>query len=218
MQGIEYLHVGENLFSGTLPDLSMPLLKDLNVSYNALTGNIPTSIANLVVLESLDLSNQASSVYDSSTGIRVTRGLRGQIPLEIGQVSFLQKLFLQNNILTGTMPESLARLTYLGSLNLEDNFIGGEIPSSINILEQLGNVMLARNRLMGEIPDLGGSVDNVRTVTMSGNPELIPPAPFKLCDLDELDLRSDSSYCPAERSVLAVSRNKKHVCLNLLLR
>ena len=211
MQDIAYLHVGENLFTGNLPDLSMPALKYLNVSHNALTGNIPSSISNLAVLDTLDLSNQANTVYDSSTGIRVTRGLTGQIPAEIGQVGFLQTLNLESNLLTGTMPDSLALLTYLGSMNLEDNFIGGQIPSSINILEQLGNVMLARNRLTGTIPDLGGSADVVRTVTMSGNPELLPPAPFKLCDLDDLDLRRDSTYCPAERSALAVSR--KHVCI-----
>jgi hypothetical protein len=203
MRSTAYLHVGENLFTGVLPDLSMPALKYLNVSYNSLTGNIPSSIANLAVLDTLDLSNQASTVYDPSTGIRVTRGLTGQIPPEIGQVGFVQTLFLQNNLLTGTMPDSLARLSYLGSLNLESNLIGGQIPASINILEQLGSVMLARNRLTGQIPDLGGSADVVRTVTMSGNPELLMPAPFKLCDLDDLDLRSNSDYCPAERSALA---------------
>jgi len=207
MRSTAYLHVGENLFTGVLPDLSMPALKYLNVSYNSLTGNIPSSIANLAVLDTLDLSNQASTVYDPSTGIRVTRGLTGQIPPEIGQVGFVQTLFLQNNLLTGTMPDSLARLSYLGSLNLESNLIGGQIPASINILEQLGSVMLARNRLTGQIPDLGGSADVVRTVTMSGNPELLMPAPFKLCDLDDLDLRSNSDYCPAERSALAVSRD-----------
>ena len=204
----------------------MPALKYLNVSHNALTGNIPSSISNLAVLDTLDLSNQANTVYDSSTGIRVTRGLTGQIPAEIGQVGFLQTLNLESNLLTGTMPDSLALLTYLGSMNLEDNFIGGQIPSSINILEQLGNVMLARNRLTGTIPDLGGSADVVRTVTMSGNPELLPPAPFKLCDLDDLDLRRDSTYCPAERSALAVSRKRvlqretyhfsNHPCMVLL--
>lgn len=150
LKDIYFMHLGENGFTGELPELTMPRLRQLNFSYNQLTGTIPSSIAQLLVLDTLDLSQQAQTFYNSTTRQRVTRGLTGQIPNTIGQVSFLQKLILSGNFLSGTLPVSLATLTYLGHMDLEDNRIGGQIPSSINILEQLGSVMLANNRLVSE--------------------------------------------------------------------
>jgi len=198
-----YLHLGENLLTGALPELSMPSLRHLNISFNELTGELPSSISKLTVCDTIDLSHQARSDYFPSTGQRITRGLSGRIPSEVGQLGFLQRLILSNNLLSSTLPDTMAQLTYLELIDLEDNLLSGSIPSSINILEQLGSVLLARNRLTGDIPNLGGSKDVVRTVTMAGNPELQSPAPFTLCDLDDLDLRIDPKFCPSDRSALA---------------
>lgn len=149
----------------------MPSLRHLNISFNELTGELPSSISKLTVCDTIDLSHQARSDYFPSTGQRITRGLSGRIPLEVGQLGFLQRLILSNNLLSSTLPDTMAQLTYLELIDLEDNLLSGSIPSSINILEQLGSVLLARNRLTGDIPNLGGSKDVVRTVTMAGNPE-----------------------------------------------
>ena len=188
---------------GSIPIVSLPSLRYFNISFNEITGTIPRSISNLPVCDTIDLSHQAKSEYDPSTGQRITRGISGKIPSEIGQLPFLQQLILSDNLLSSTIPDSIAQLTYLRQLNVEDNLLFGPIPPSINILEQLGTVRLARNRLTGEIPDLGGSQETVRVVTMAGNPGLYSPAPFNLCDLDDLDLRTNPSYCPSDRSALA---------------
>ena len=197
------LHLGENAFTGTIPTISFPSLRYFNISFNEITGTIPSSISNLPVCDTIDLSHQAKSEYDPSTGQRITRGISGEIPSELGQLPFLQQLVLSDNLLSSTIPDSIAQLSYLRQFNVEDNLLFGSIPPSINILEQLGTVRLARNRLTGVIPDLGGSQETVRVVTMAGNPGLSSPAPFNLCDLDDLDLRSNPTYCPSDRSALA---------------
>ena len=200
---ITYMDISFNAFSGTLPNFVAPTLTHLDCSHNYFVGTIPLSIGQLTVLSHLDLSNQLTSEYNTATGERETSGLVGQIPESIGQLRFLQSLLLSKNLLSGSIPGSVSTLIYLNTIDLEDNNIGSRIPSSLNILEQLDRVLLARNRLSGPIPDLSGSREKVRTVTLSGNPDLDAPAPFILCDLEDLDLRSSPKYCPAERSALA---------------
>ncbi|KAL3027534.1 hypothetical protein AAZX31_03G059500 [Glycine max] len=61
----------------------------LNLSNNALSGEIPSSIGNLRQLESLDLSQNA---------------LSGGIPMQIASLSFLSYLNLSFNHLVGKIP------------------------------------------------------------------------------------------------------------------
>lgn len=44
---------------------------------------------------------------------------------------------------------------------------------------------------------------SLTTASFSRSFRLEPPAPFTLCDLDELDLRKNNDYCPSDRSALA---------------
>lgn len=45
-------------------------------------------------------------------------------------------------------------------------------------------------------------MDVIRDVSLADNLALDAPAPFKLCDLENLDLREDRRYCPPERIAL----------------
>ncbi|KAH7518869.1 hypothetical protein FEM48_Zijuj09G0216900 [Ziziphus jujuba var. spinosa] len=58
------LYLGDNQFSGPIPPSIgevMPLLTDLDVSYNSLSGSIPLSIANITGLMNLVISNNELS-------------------------------------------------------------------------------------------------------------------------------------------------------------
>ncbi|KDO39648.1 hypothetical protein CISIN_1g0426621mg, partial [Citrus sinensis] len=44
-----------------------------------------------------------------------------EIPVELGNLAELQKLWLDNNSLTGTIPSSIFNLSSLSSLDLSDN-------------------------------------------------------------------------------------------------
>jgi len=65
----------------------------LNLSNNALSGEIPSLIGNLEQLESLELSQNSQS---------------GEIPIQVASLSFLSYLNLSNNLVgkipSGTQP------------------------------------------------------------------------------------------------------------------
>lgn len=79
-------------------------LTELNVSYNLLTGALPSQIGKLKNLKILNASN------NQMTGV----------PAEIGQLDNLEMLDLSNNQLTG-LPNELANLKNLKTLNLSGN-------------------------------------------------------------------------------------------------
>ncbi|CBI29365.3 unnamed protein product, partial [Vitis vinifera] len=101
-----------NSLSGRLPR-SIGQLQNLllDVHNNYITGEIPSQLGELVNLEQLDLSRNSFT---------------GGIPWSFGNFSYLNKLILNNNLLTGLseLPE-----TILTSLNISYNNFSGPIPS-----------------------------------------------------------------------------------------
>ena len=76
--------------------------------HNNITGHIPSSLGNLMVLESLDLSSNK---------------LSGRIPRELTSLTFLEVLNLLKNHLTGVIPrgnqfDSFANNSYSGNIGL----------------------------------------------------------------------------------------------------
>ena len=69
-------------------------------------------------------------------------GLSGTIPSELGNLSSLSRLRLNQNELTGTIPPELNSLANLGTLNLSHNRLTGEIPSEFGDLVNLGVLYL----------------------------------------------------------------------------
>lgn len=79
-------------------------LEELNLSFNGLTGALPSQLGKLKDLRVLNASN------NKMTGV----------PAEIGQLQNLEVLDLSNNQLTG-LPNELANLKNLKTLNLSGN-------------------------------------------------------------------------------------------------
>jgi hypothetical protein len=59
------------------------------------------------------------------------KGLTGTIPIQLGRLTSLETLFLNNNQLTGAIPGELVNLTKLDSLYLADNALTGCIPAGL---------------------------------------------------------------------------------------
>eukprot|EP00551_Chaetoceros_affinis_P006307 CAMPEP_0203677166 /NCGR_PEP_ID=MMETSP0090-20130426/27266_1 /ASSEMBLY_ACC=CAM_ASM_001088 /TAXON_ID=426623 /ORGANISM="Chaetoceros affinis, Strain CCMP159" /LENGTH=288 /DNA_ID=CAMNT_0050543971 /DNA_START=64 /DNA_END=927 /DNA_ORIENTATION=- len=76
-------------------------------------------------------------------------GLHGELPEEIGYLSNLVRLDVQNNHLGGTIPVSIGRLTSLKTLALSHNKLVSKIPSSMGSLTKLETLYVNYNHMEG---------------------------------------------------------------------
>ncbi|KAJ6769987.1 hypothetical protein OIU79_020775 [Salix purpurea] len=79
--------------------------------------------------------------------------LEGNLPPQVGNLSFLFSINLSNNSFHGYLPHELTHLHRLKYMNLAYNNFGGDIPSSwFTALPQLQHLFLTNNSLRGYIP------------------------------------------------------------------
>ncbi|XP_043699269.1 probable LRR receptor-like serine/threonine-protein kinase At5g45780 [Telopea speciosissima] len=79
-------------------------------------------------------------------------GLMGTLSPSIGNLSHLQTMLLQNNLISGSLPVEIGKLVELQTLDLSGNQFVGEIPSSLGLLTYLSYLQLSKNKLSGHIP------------------------------------------------------------------
>ncbi|XP_021679458.1 probable inactive receptor kinase At5g10020 isoform X2 [Hevea brasiliensis] len=101
--------VGELLF---LP--SYPKMESLDLSYNSLTGGLPSDIGNMGSLKLLNLSNN---------------GLSGELPIELSKLAYLQYLDLSGNKFKGEIPDKLP--SSLIGFNVSYNDLSGTVPENL---------------------------------------------------------------------------------------
>ncbi|KAF8020834.1 hypothetical protein BT93_G1303 [Corymbia citriodora subsp. variegata] len=92
---------------------SLRYLFSMDLSSNALDGQIPEGLTWLAQLQNLNLSRNK---------------LIGEIPTDIGNLRKLESLDLSNNKLSGEIPPSLSNLDSLGCLDLSFNNLSGRVP------------------------------------------------------------------------------------------
>ncbi|TKW26279.1 hypothetical protein SEVIR_3G177900v4 [Setaria viridis] len=115
---LQKFHASNNLFSGDIPAgfaAGMPLLQELDLSANQLSGAIPESMALLSAVSQMNLSHNQ---------------LTGEIPAGLGSIPVLNLLDLSSNQLSGAIPVSLASLRS-SQLNLSSNQLSGEVPAAL---------------------------------------------------------------------------------------
>ncbi|XP_075500630.1 LOW QUALITY PROTEIN: receptor protein kinase TMK1-like [Primulina tabacum] len=125
---------------GPVPDFlgKLPLLSMLRLSYNRLTGYIPSSFRDSG-LNVLWLNNQDGG------------GMSGSLDV-IGSMVGLTQLWLHGNQFTGPLPDNIGDLISLKELNLNRNRLVGMIPPSLANMN-LQVLDLSNNMFMGPIPD-----------------------------------------------------------------
>ena len=118
--------------------------------------------------------------------------LGGTIPPELGDLSHLHELYLEDNGLTGEIPPALSKLTNLWILSLSVNELSGEIPPEMGRMVNLRWLYLHTNQLTGAIPSELGSLWYLERLYLAGNkltgcvPDALRDIPMN--DLSELDL------------------------------
>lgn len=117
-------------------------------------------------------------------------GLRGRLPVQLGNLSALTRLDLFDNQIQGAIPTTLGQLSQLQMLNLSSNRLSGPIPANLANLAQLETLALAYNRLSDMIPGSLGSLASLKLLQLSHNvlEKEIPQQLGYLTNLQLLDL------------------------------
>ncbi|XP_028075227.1 putative receptor-like protein kinase At3g47110 isoform X2 [Camellia sinensis] len=114
--------LSENNLNGSIPPeiMSLPSISTLlRLSYNALTGSLPSEVS-LTKLANMDVS------YNR---------LSGPIPNTLSNCLSLEWLQLEANSFEGEIPQSLSMLRGLRMLDLSRNNLSGMIPSYLELLK-----------------------------------------------------------------------------------
>lgn len=167
---------------------------ELNLSYNNLSGNIPSDLWNLISLTRLNLSgNQLTGNLSSQIGnlsemewLQLNNNqLTGSIPAQLGNLSNMTLFWLHGNQFSGTIPSALGNLSNAQQFLLNSNQLVGTIPSALGNLTNVTDLRLGSNQLTGSIPTSFGNLNNLRGLTLSSN-QLSGPIPSELGALPQL--------------------------------
>jgi Leucine rich repeat len=93
----------------------------------------------------------------------------GTLPQDLGYLSHLEQIWLENNVIWGRIPKEAASLARLEVLSLAENALSGSMPTEIGMLRSLEYLQLSYNRLSGQIPTAIGRLTNLRSLDMSHN-------------------------------------------------
>ncbi|CAL5391092.1 unnamed protein product [Camellia sinensis] len=156
---LKYLHLdGNNLMSGSSSSSSeLSFLtslvnckdfKKLLINRNPLDNILPTTIGNL-----------SASLEEFKVD---SCGIKGNIPSEIGNISNLAFLYMQQNVLTGFIPSTIKALGKLQILDLSNNKLQGSIPDDICQLKNMGDLRLNQNEPFGLILECLGNITSLR--------------------------------------------------------
>ncbi|MQM00383.1 hypothetical protein Taro_033126 [Colocasia esculenta] len=97
--------------------------------------------------------------------------LIGEIPPEIGKMSWLSLVHLNRNKFSGRLPLEIGRLP-LVVLNVSSNLLSGPIPPQIGGIKCLQNLDLSHNNFSGEIPLILNHLSELSKFNVSFNPLL----------------------------------------------
>ncbi|KAL6651745.1 hypothetical protein ACP70R_010670 [Stipagrostis hirtigluma subsp. patula] len=95
--------------------------------------------------------------------------LKGFIAPELGQLTFLQELYLDHNLLFGTIPKQIGSLRNLRVLDLSVNRLSGPIPPELSGLNSVSVINFHSNGLTGNIPPELGKLQNLVELRLDRN-------------------------------------------------
>ncbi|XP_009775020.1 uncharacterized protein LOC107781230 [Nicotiana tabacum] len=119
--------------------------------------------------------------------------LKGMVPPQLGNLSFLISLDIRNNSFYGNLPEELARLRRLKMINVMNNNFTGAIPSFFGLLPNLHSLYLSFNQFSGNIPTSLFNITKLKYLRLRGNflGGEIPQEISRLCCLTSIDLQDN---------------------------
>ncbi|KAK9989804.1 hypothetical protein SO802_030043 [Lithocarpus litseifolius] len=214
------LELGANYFSGSIPNTlgNLRHLERLNLVNNYLTSNSSTlelsflsSLTNCVNLTSIVVAENPLNgtlpifVGNFSTSLEefvaFNCNIKGIIPRDIGNLSNLMTLHLENNELVGLIPSAVGGMRNLQGLYLQHNRLQRSIPNGICQLKNLDELFLNHNKLIGPIPICWGSLSKLQKLYLNSNKlTSIPSSFWSLTEILQINLSSNSlsGYLPLD--------------------
>ncbi|KAE8709731.1 Leucine-rich receptor protein kinase family protein [Hibiscus syriacus] len=152
-------------------------------SHNILANNWTTDYssatgsASLALLSTVDELRQLSRLEHIDLNSNL---IDGEIPLWFGRLDEVLDLILRSNNLTGLIPPSISNMSSLENLDLNHNLIHGNINCEISKLANLRIHRLAHNRLSGPIPKPIYGMSSLRMISQPLN-NLSGSLPENIC-------------------------------------
>ncbi|KAK2377428.1 receptor protein [Trifolium repens] len=185
--------VSNNNFSGMLPTSCITKFQgmmnvndsQLSLQYMGWGDNMIGKYYSdlVVIMKGFDI--ELTKILTTFTTIDLSNNMfEGEIPIFIGELSFLKGLNLSNNGITGKIPQSLSYLRNLEWLDLSRNQLRGEIPTALTKLNFLSVLNLSKNHLEGMIPK-GQQFDTFGNDSYEGNTMLCGFPLSNSCKNDE---------------------------------
>ncbi|XP_040377166.1 leucine-rich repeat receptor protein kinase MSL1-like [Oryza brachyantha] len=188
---LQGLFMSGNRLNGSIPagiGSILPQITMLDLSGNALTGNLPLDLLCKKSLNHLDVSHN---------------NITGQIPFSChdGKESPIPLVFLNasSNCLSGSLDESISNFTKLTYLDLHNNSLTGRLPSALAGISSLYYLDFSSNDFSGDIPCGICNMFGLSFANFSGNRN----DDFRLAD------------CDAEGGVCAANRKHEPLSINL---
>lgn len=229
---LDIVDISVNHFSGVIPNefSNLRKLKSIIIYGNDLTIKSPTtffcSLSNCRSLKYLVLGeNPLSAFLPSCIGnlsstlefLSMNQAqLQSVIPQEIGSLSNVSRLELQENNLSGSIPDTIGRMQKLQGFYAGTNKLEGPIPFSICQLSSISEMLLDGNVLSGSIPTCLGNLISLRKLSLAKNRlnMMIPSSMWKLTYILQLDLSWNSLSGPLSHNIgnlkVATSLNLSH--------
>ncbi|PRP84155.1 putative leucine-rich repeat receptor-like protein kinase [Planoprotostelium fungivorum] len=190
MVNLQFLNLSNNNIEAPLPQTLPLLLSDVDLSNNRVYDELPESIFNLRLLNTLDLSrNRISGILRKFVG---DPKLTGDI-IFLSQLSSISTLKLNDNHLSGQIPSLVGRKNLI-EIDLSNNELSGQLPDFKDML-YLTMLNFSSNAISGKMPSFSGS--NLRVLDLSHNQIVYArdvtddnTLPYlTTCNLDENSLR-----------------------------
>jgi Leucine-rich repeat (LRR) protein/predicted transcriptional regulator YdeE len=209
--GLNSINLRQNNLT-TLPEAGYEKLQNLtslNISYNTISGELPSGIWSLPKLTYLDAeSNLLGGIGDIPDSI-ISRPLVQFLASDNSITSFsstwgkldsLEYIYLQNNQISDSIPSSIRNLKRLRVLNLSNNNIQ-TIPTEISELDSLRKLYLAKNEL-SILPSGIGGMGALEELFINNNQLNWNALPEEIGQLNKLQLlkltNNKISYIPIE--------------------
>lgn len=223
LRNLQVLDLSLNRMKGSVPAWfgNMSYLFYLDLSVNLLLGDFPKQLIQLPALTSRDVADQLDSAnlelpiyvaadnqYNQLASLPSAIYLKnnsfsGNIPIEIGQLKYIQVLDLSCNNFDGSIPDQLSNLTKLEKLDLSGNNLTGEIPASLRQLHFLSSFSVANNSLHGPIPT-GGQFDTFTNSSYEGNAGLCGPMTPRNCTSSSRTVRPSVHKRPNKKLIIGL--------------